>query len=467
MFDFHPIDFILIGLYIFLLIVLSKYKSRRNPDEEHYLLSGRRLSLPAFVATLVSTWYGGILGVGEFTWLYGISQWVVMGLPYYIFAILFAFLLAGKIRGNPALTIPEAIKNSYGHKTSHISSVLIFLLVNPAPYILMVAVIAQFMLGGNPILIPVLVAFFSAVYVGVGGFTAVVRTDILQVILMYGGFFMLLFFAWQAWGSPLEMWSMLPEVHREPTGGQPLTWLFVWFFIALWTFVDPSFHQRASAAKSAKTAKYGILASVGLWFVFDILTLTTALYGVVNLSGLSNPLMVFPEMAVQLLPLGLKGLFFLTLLATIMSTLDSFLFLSGQTLGRDYLKYHFPEKSTITLTKVSIGISAVIGVILVWLLPSVIQLWYVIGSIIIPGLLIPVLGIYIPFFRTREGAGPVLMLTPVIVSSAWFLVGLIYSTDHIPLFGIEPFYPGIIASIFLFRINALSANERGSIYESE
>jgi hypothetical protein len=74
--------------------------------------------------------------------------------------------------------------------------------------------------------------------------------------------------------------------------------------------------------------------------------------------------------------------------------LDSFLFLSGQTLGRDFLKFHFPEKSTVTLTKISIGISAILGVILVWMIPSVIQLWYVKGSIIIPGLLIPVLGIY-------------------------------------------------------------------------
>lgn len=467
MFEFHSIDFVLIGLYVFLLIVLSRYKSKRNPDEEHYLLSGRRLSLPAFVATLVSTWYGGILGVGEFTWLYGISQWIVMGLPYYVFAILFAFFLAGKIRESNALTIPEAIKKKYGLKTSKISSVLIFLLVNPAPYILMVAVIAQFMLGGNPFLIPVFVALFSAVYVGVGGFTAVVRTDILQVLLMYGGFFMLLLFAWMAWGNPVEMWSLLPEIHREPTGGQPLTWLFVWFFIAMWTFVDPSFHQRAAAAKSAKTAKYGILVSVGLWFVFDILTLTTALYGVVNLTEISSPLMVFPEMAMQLLPIGFKGLFFLTLLATIMSTLDSFLFLSGQTLGRDYLKFHFPETSTVSLTKISIAISAVLGVVLVWLIPSVIELWYVVGSVIIPGLLIPVLGIYIPFFRTKRGAGPTLMLAPVFVSCTWYIAGLIYSTDQSALFGIEPFYPGMFLSIVLFRINALSKGEKDSIYESE
>ena len=46
-----------------------------------YLVMGRTLALPAFVATLVSTWYGGVLGVGEYSYRYGISNWLVFGLP--------------------------------------------------------------------------------------------------------------------------------------------------------------------------------------------------------------------------------------------------------------------------------------------------------------------------------------------------------------------------------------------------
>src|SRR5690606_23920797 len=187
--DFHWIDLILILGYLVALIFLSLWRKKSDSGEEHYLLSGRKLTLPAFVATLVSTWYGGILGVGEFTWLYGISQWFAMGLPYYVFALLFAFLLARKIRENPAVSIPEAIQNSYGKKAGDVSSILIFLLINPAPYLLMVALLAQILLGVDGFLIiTVFVALFSAIYVGFGGFSAVVRTDVLQVVLMYVGF---------------------------------------------------------------------------------------------------------------------------------------------------------------------------------------------------------------------------------------------------------------------------------------
>src|SRR5512141_1644625 len=75
-------------------------KGRRGGSEQgspasntiDYLLAGRSLTTPVFVMTLVSTWYGGILGVGEFSYLYGVSNWVVQGVPYYFFALIFAFL---------------------------------------------------------------------------------------------------------------------------------------------------------------------------------------------------------------------------------------------------------------------------------------------------------------------------------------------------------------------------------------
>jgi SSS family solute:Na+ symporter len=411
-------------------------------------------ALPIFIATLVSTWFGGILGVGEFTWLYGVSQWFVMGLPYYLFALLFAVFLAGKVRNNPAMSIPEAIFNRYGSHSGDVSSILIFLLTNPAPYILMVALLAQIILGTETtLLLTMVVALFSAIYVSYGGFTAVVRTDMLQVILMYGGFFMLFGFAWNSWGDPISMWHSLPDLSKDPTGGQPISWLVVWFFIAMWTFVDPSFHQRAAAAKSPQIAKRGIIVSVCLWFVFDFLTLFTALYGVANLPNLERAALVFPEMAQILLPSGLRGLFFLTLLATIMSSLDSYLFLSGQTLGRDLLKHRFTQYAVVNLTRIGIGISAVVGISMVWLMPSVIEIWYTIGSILIPGLLIPVLGVYSHHFGIRKSAIIPQLLIPCLVALGWLLIPLLTDNAGAAFLSVEPFYMGLGCAVFLFVLH--------------
>ena len=70
----------------FLLLVVLRLFRRPSRGAVDYIVAGRRLTLPAFTASLVTTWYGGILGVGEYTWTYGISNWLVFGVPYYLCA---------------------------------------------------------------------------------------------------------------------------------------------------------------------------------------------------------------------------------------------------------------------------------------------------------------------------------------------------------------------------------------------
>ena len=101
----HPIDTTIILVYFILIWVLGFWKKSR-PDIKEYLLMGRRLTLPAFVMTLVSTWYGGILGVSQFSYSYGVSNWIVFGVPYYVFGLVFAFFLANRARESQAETIP-------------------------------------------------------------------------------------------------------------------------------------------------------------------------------------------------------------------------------------------------------------------------------------------------------------------------------------------------------------------------
>ncbi|MCH8548089.1 MAG: hypothetical protein LAT80_04375, partial [Balneolaceae bacterium] len=76
---FTAIDWFIVASYFFFLIWLSWKKGVGEESEENFLLSGRKVTLPAFVATLVSTWYGGILGIGEWSYQFGISQWLILG----------------------------------------------------------------------------------------------------------------------------------------------------------------------------------------------------------------------------------------------------------------------------------------------------------------------------------------------------------------------------------------------------
>lgn len=451
----HPVDWIPILLYLLLLIVLSIRKGGSFENEEQFLLSGRKVTLPALIATLVSTWYGGILGVGEFSYQFGISQWLVLGFPYYLFAALFAIFLAGKIRENRALTIPEAVSHQYGERAGKLSALSVFALVNPAPYILMMGLLLQYMTGlsGSLILFCISVALFSVLYISVGGFGAVLRTDVLQVILMFGGFFMLIAFAMGHFGSPVALWEVVPDSFRNVTGGHNWQYILVWFFIALWTFVDPGFHQRAAAADTPRTARRGIFFSILFWAVFDILTLTAGMYAWAILGpGLEQPALAYPMLATEILPIGWNGLFMVTLLAVIMSTLDSFLFIAGQTLGRDFLAGWFRTADRNLITRISILATAILSILLIIIWPSIIDLWYVIGSVFIPGLLIPVLGIYIPLFRLREGWATFTLITCTLLSSLWMGMGTLLRDGELSYawLGVEPFYPGLLLALAIW-----------------
>ena len=84
--DLSNIDIFIIIAYLGALFLIGFIRKSKDSSSENYFLSGRRITTPIFIMTLVSTWYGGILGIGEFTYRYGISNWLVFAFPYYIFA---------------------------------------------------------------------------------------------------------------------------------------------------------------------------------------------------------------------------------------------------------------------------------------------------------------------------------------------------------------------------------------------
>ena len=126
----HWLDFSVLGIYVLTLLGLGFYK-RKSLEEKpnEYILAGRKLSLPGFVITLVATWYGGILGIGENTYSYGIQTWLIFGLPYYIFAFIFAFFIAGKINELNSISIPEQFHHRFG-KTAGVVSALYLSLIH-------------------------------------------------------------------------------------------------------------------------------------------------------------------------------------------------------------------------------------------------------------------------------------------------------------------------------------------------
>ena len=468
--QFHFLDWAILGAYAAGLIWIGIFRIKdQSASQEDFILSGRRLSLGGFVATLVTTWYGAILGVGENTFLYGIQTWFIFALPYYGFALGYAFWIAPKIREKNFLSIPDHFRFHYGETAGIISALLITFLASPAPYILSMGILLQFLFGinlGSALLISTI---FSVIYVWNGGFSAVVKTDILQFILMFIGFFLLIGFSWNEFGSPAVLIKSISETHLDPLGGNTVQYILVWFFIAAWTFIDPGFYQRCAAAKSPEIAKKGLLISIGFWAVFDCLTVLSGLYAVVMIQT-DQALLSFPLLGANILPIGVFGLFITGLLATIMSTIDSLSLISAITFGRDILwRIQRPrmDSNPIPLVRKGLVIISFLSIFLAFAVPSVVGLFYAIGSVLIPGLILPfVFTLWNEKISLSERLANQWIITPVVVSLGWFCISQLSGESFM---GIEPFYPGMVVSILfgLYIINSITTKFTKKVKKNE
>ncbi|MDZ7623109.1 MAG: hypothetical protein U5J96_01495 [Ignavibacteriaceae bacterium] len=258
MISFSPFDLIIILAFFAAVLFIGFYTGRKTvADANDYLLSGRKLSLFLFVAVNVSTWYGGILGVGEFTYRYGLVSWFTQGFPYYIFAFVFALFFAKKIREASLFTIPDKLTEVYGRNVGLISAIVVFILVSPAPYLLMTGNLLSLIFGIDLLPSLFIALLLSLLYLIKGGFRSNVYVDVFQFFVMFAGFILIVIFSGVKFGTVEFLSSTLPDNHLKVTGGMSPTFLIVWFLIALWTFADPGFHQRCYAAKSGSIAKVG------------------------------------------------------------------------------------------------------------------------------------------------------------------------------------------------------------------
>ncbi len=442
--------FTLIYAAILLAIGLMKPEKR---DADSFFVLGRALTLPAFVATLVSTWYGGILGIGEYSYRFGISNWLVFGVPYYLAAFVFAMFLAKKARQTRYYTIPDLLFRSYGRNVSVVGAFVIFFMTVPGAYVLMLGVLIHELFGISLVAGIVIGTLFSIVYTYRGGLGSVVRIDIVQFVLMFLSFLCVIVFLLLKFGGLSILSERLPATHLTWNGGNRPQYVLVWYVIALATLVEPAFYQRCFAARSEAVAKKGILVSILFWLAFDAMTTTTGLFARALLPNLTDPTYAFPALAVEILPPVLGAIFFLGMLVTVHSTVDSYAFISAITLGRDIVwrLRGGGEDDSRRLCAWSLVVVGAIAVGFAVTLRSVVDIWHHFGSVGTPALLFPLVSCFSRRAILRPGGALAIMLCGGGLSLLWLLSPALFpGLKGSYLLDVEPIFPGMIVSGALF-----------------
>jgi solute:Na+ symporter, SSS family len=381
------LDWAVVGVSLAMVVIAGLAKHRRASDSttEQFVVAGRALTTPLFVATMVATWYGAVLGTTEFVYMYGLMMIVCFALPYYVAAIAYAYFLPTFWNG-ASVSLPDAIARRYGNHVRPIVAVIVLCCSVPIGYQLSLGVFLQSVTDW-PLWCSVVLG--SAISVGVvwrGGLRSDVYANVVQTTLMYGGFACLALAC--VVNSPD---SLSQVVHRVPAQTLTIGSLLAWWCLALQTFVDPTIHVRVVAMGNITAAQRGLVLSVIGWIVFDLLQLIAALYAVNAFGGSAASAYMFASFA--WLPDGLRGVFYAAVLAAIMSTLTGYLLSGATVLSHDILGRGESTANSSNSYRIAMIILASIGVVVALLIPSVLDLLLLSASIPIASLIVPLLTI--------------------------------------------------------------------------
>lgn len=421
-------------------LIRRMYKPQKELSE--FFLMNRGLGLPLFVATLTSTWYGGIFGVTQIAFEHGLYSFFTQGVSWYSAYVIFALVLAKKIRSEQVRSLPELIGLRFGQNARALSGFILFFHALPVSYAVSLGILLHIVTGLSFWLCVILGVALVAIYSITGGLRAIVVTDGIQFILMFTAVIMIALFSLYSFGGIDFLVDRLPPSYFNWQGDRSSLAIFVWFLVACTsTMIHPVFYQRCLAAKNDRTAIVGILCAIGLWILFDCCTTLGAMFAKALIPEAESA-KAYLFYGVQLLPVGLRGIFVTGILATILSTLDSFLFVSGTSVSYDILITH---KNSIIKHQIMIGVSALFVIVIAIAFKANFEaMWLFMEGVFSTSLFLPVM---VALF-IKNKMPPKIFLIPTTASFITYSIMTFFVTHD--EFSLTPFFMAHGAALVCF-----------------
>jgi len=351
------VDYVVIVLY-FIIILAIGYLASRRETKEGFLIGGRKLGALSSMATINASKTGAILMIfTALVYLYGFSaMWYFIGVILgYVLFMFFAARLKDSSKGR-YYTLADYFLHNYGRKAAILASLLTIITMAGLGILNLIAGAKIFQIFGG-MAFPVSVLLIAGVilaYLLLGGFRAVVKTDILQYGVMV---VLVVLFAVVLSGSvavPAAEWSMT-------SAGVPIIAGFMIVGLAF-PFASPDLWQRVYAAKDAKTFRKGMMLSIIIYFFIAMMLAMIALALKTQIPGIDPDTALVNGFSMLLQP-GLAGLAIVMLFSALMSTADTFFFTASSAVARDFLSKREPVSTLryamIAVILVSVAIAIV------------------------------------------------------------------------------------------------------------
>ena len=355
----NQLVFLLVFLgFLAAMVIVGIVVSRSVKDGEDFLMGGRGLTTPLLVGTTLATLVGtgssmGAVGFAyENGWagaLYGIGGSVGMILLLYLFA---------DVRKHNFMTFSEELAYYYGANKiiQGFTSIILYIACIGwlGAHIIGGSLYLSWITGIDPMWAKIIVALGFGLYTLIGGYLAVVYTDVIQGVLLFVGFTVLAILSFVKIGgfegineniSP-EMGSFLG---LEAMGIIPAISLAV--VIAVGVLATPSYRHRIYSSKDDKTIKQSFWIT---GILFALFALFPAIVGIS--ASILNPGMdaeyAFPYLATEVFPLAIGAIVLIAGLSATMSSGSSDFIAAVAILLRDVYQMvtgKLPPKSKMVL----------------------------------------------------------------------------------------------------------------------
>jgi SSS family solute:Na+ symporter len=391
-------------VYLLTTLMIGAWGSRlKGLDDFH--LAGRSIRTILLIGTFCATIVGasstiGMAGLGFSSGLPG-AWWMLSGT---IGMLVLSLFLAEKIRSQGFYTLPELVGSFYGQRVRTAASLLIAISwigviavqISAAGKVLS----AIFAADGTVFMIVCSLVFI--LYTAHGGQSSVMRTDLVQFLIIVTGMTILFFTSLDLYGPGPILSSNFPT-SAQMSGGNVLSMIIV---VGSAYLVGPDMYSRLLSAASPRQAK--ISALIAAIVLIPLAFIITSL-GVFcrSIYPAAHPEEAILSLMTGLLSPGMVGLVAAALLAAFMSSADTSLMTVTSILTFDIYKKARPEADAAHLMKVSRMAVFLIGsfaLLLAISLPGIIKTLLIAYTVFTGGLLLPtVAGFYKEQLKLTSG----------------------------------------------------------------
>lgn len=474
-FSLHTVDVVTIVVYIIAIMGIGIWVSRKTETSDDYFLAGRSLTWffigSSLLASNISS--SSLIGMAGSAYKSGISvynyEWMA-GFVLVIFAVFFIpFYLKSRV-----FTMPEFLERRFDSRSRYYFSAMTIvgnIFIDTAGSLYAGGLVIQLLYPEVPFVLAVTaLALIAGAYTVVGGLKAVVYTDAIQAVLLIFGAILITaiaFFKVGSWENAMS--ATTPEMMSliKPATDDFLPWPGLVFGVPLLGFyfwcTNQFMVQRVLGAKDINHARWGSLfAGFMKLFVIFIMVFpgifALSLYPDLPSQPGYTPDLVFPVLLFDLLPIGIRGLILVALIAAIMSSIDSTLNSASTLVTMDFakkLKPNMDQKQLVLIGRIVTFAFMIISAIWAPMIRNFPSLWEYLQSVLAyqapPFVAAFVLGIF--WKRTTDNAAFAGLLGGHFTSVLLFLLINVFGLFEIHFLYIAPIL--LVVSMTIMLITSL------------